>query len=373
MFAAGWATPSGPSPVGLAPLRASEQVDVGESARLLVAADADDGVASLAVCRHPVGHRLGQGSQHRVHDPEAGNTAGAAGRRQHGVDYGGDRRTHFDEAGVPGRVGDAGVHQEPQRAVDRCLGEGDRRVDPGLHLARRTLEVDHDAVAVDGYGDLEHQRAVGHVVGVDVAGCVVGAVRQGLDLLPRQVLGVVDQHIHVAAHRGRAVAVGEAHQAPLARPGRGDLRSEVAQHLVGHAHVGGEDREDGLDGLAPVVEPESRDAQPLLVYLGGVGRVRPRDDASHVRMVRDDAGEALGLAVDEHGLNYVDVGQVYAAGGVGVVQDEHVTLGHRVAVLDDDRRDGGREGAEMADDGEALGDDLARYGRRRRWSSPWRP
>ena len=75
-------------------------------------------------------------------------------------------------------------------------------------------------------------------------------------------------------------------------------------------------------------------------------------------MVRDDAGEALGLAVDEHGLYHVDVGQVYAAGGVGVVQDEHVTLGHRVTVLVDDGRDGCGERAEVADDGEALCDDL---------------
>ena len=125
--------------------------------------------------------------------------------------------------------------------------------------------------------------------------------------------------------------------------GGGYLGPQVAQHLVGHAHIGGEEGEDGLDGLAPVVEPQRRNAQPLLVYLRGVGGVRSGDDAPHVGVVGYDARESLGLAVDEHGLNHVYVGQVDAAGGVGVVHDEHVALGHRVAVLVDDGRDGSRE------------------------------
>ena len=152
------------------------------------------------------GHGLGKGGERCVHYPEARDAAGPAGGWQDGVDDAGERGADVYEPGVACGVGDARVHEESERAIDGGLGEGDRRVYAGLHLGRGAGEVGGYAVAFDGHGDLQDQRAIGHVVGVDVPCGSVHAVREGLYLLAGEMLRVVYEGVHVPADGGDAVS-----------------------------------------------------------------------------------------------------------------------------------------------------------------------
>ena len=106
--------------------------------------------------------------------------------------------------------------------------------------------------------------------------------------------------------------------------------------------------------LAAVVELQRRDAQPLLVDLGGVRRVRARHAAADVGVVADGGGEGDALAVDEDRLEDEDVRQVHAA-VEGIVHDEDVAridvVARSARMIDVER---GRDRAQVPGQGQPL-------------------
>ena len=122
-----------------------------------------------------------------------------------------------------------------------------------------------------------------------------------------------------SAHGGPAVALDQLEVAPLAGRDRHDLRAQVAERLLGQAHVHGDDVDQLLVDLAAAAVLHDGDLDPLGV---DVGRDRA-ERAAHVEPVRHAAGEAdqLPLVEDRHGEG--EVVEV-AAGRVGVVGDEDV-------------------------------------------------
>ncbi len=160
-------------------------------------------------------------------------------------------------------------------------------------------------------------------------------------------LGVVEQGRAGGQHRPGAVLGRERLHARDAQPVRRHLRAQVGQPFARHLAVQQDQLLDVLLQLAFAVEPDRRDAQPLLVdvrmaAIGEVGVVR------EVHRPGDDA------PLDEDRLGQHDVGQVRPAALVGVVADEHVARAHlldRMALQD--ALDHADEAAEM--DRDVLG------------------
>ena len=134
-----------------------------------------------------------------------------------------------------------------------------------------------------------------------------------------------------------------------------ELGAQVAEELDRQAHVLLQDREEGLVARALVVEAERRDAHALLVDLGGIGGVGACHTAADIGVVADRRGEGQTLAPVEDRLEDEDVRQVHAA-VERVVHHVDVAGMDVVAIVAQHRFDGGRHGAEMARQGEALRD-----------------
>ena len=143
---------------------------------------------------------------------------------------------------------------------------------------------------------------------------------------------------------------------------RRELGAEIAEHLDGDADVALDQAPQGIVAHPPVEQPHRRDAQPLLVDLGRVRRVRARDPAAHVGLVRGAARERDALPVHEHRLEHEDVGQVHPA-LERVVEHEDVAFAHFVVVVGEHRGERGRHRAEVHGQREALRDHVpARVG-----------
>ena len=153
----------------------------------------------------------------------------------------------------------------------------------------------------------------------------------------------------------RAVLLDQLDELALRDVAGRELGAEVAEELDRQAHVLLQDREEGLVALTLVVEAERRDAHALLVDLGRIGGVGARHPAADIGVVADRGCEGQTLAPVEDRLEDEDVRQVHAA-VERVVHHVDVAGMDVVAIVAQHRFDGGRHGAEMARQGEALRD-----------------
>ena len=112
----------------------------------------------------------------------------------------------------------------------------------------------------------------------------------------------------------------QAGQPRLADLERGGLGLDVADPLLGDAHVGHEDGEDLAVHLAPLEELDGRQAQALLLHLGGVRREAARHHAADVGPVARVLQPAEVLATVVEGQRKAHVHQVRAA-EIGIVDD----------------------------------------------------
>ena len=148
-------------------------------------------------------------------------------------------------------------------------------------------------------------------------------------------------------------------QLALAGGAGGELGLQVAHHLVGQAYVGRHHVPDALHGLAGLDELHIGDAQALLVDLVRGERVGAGDDAANVGMVGERAGPARQPVLEVDRLDDVDVGQVHAAGDVGIVEDVDVARRHAAVEVAHEAGHGVVEGAQMHGRGQPLRQRLA--------------
>ena len=113
--------------------------------------------------------------------------------------------------------------------------------------------------------------------------------------------------------------------------------------------------EQSLVALAPVVEPEDRSAQPLLVAPVGIGGVGARDPAPDIRVVADGGGECDMFALEEDGLEDEDVRKVGTA-IERIVENIQVTGTDFIAEVTHHRFQGGWNGAQEGGQSQPLGD-----------------
>ena len=124
-----------------------------------------------------------------------------------------------------------------QRCVHAGLGEGDRGVDAAWHLQRTAGPVGGDFIASHCHLHLEDDRFGVRPQPVDVVGEFVHAIWYLENFRARQALGIVVQLGDVERERLAPVTLVEFDHSSHPGEARGHLRLQVANHLVGHAHV----------------------------------------------------------------------------------------------------------------------------------------
>jgi hypothetical protein len=173
-----------------------------------------------------------------------------------------------------------------------------------------------------------------------------------------QPLGVVQQLIHVEAGPGHAVARHQLLEGALGDGAGGELGTQIAEHLDRHPHIAVDHHVQGFVGLAALIEAQWRDAQPFLVNLGTVRGIGARHPPADIRVVADGRGDGDALPIHEDRREQENIGQVHPA-LEGVVEDEDVALRHRLAVAAHDGGQRFRDAAEVARQGQPLGDQPA--------------
>ncbi len=217
--------------------------------------------------------------------------------------------------------------------------------------------------AADGHLEVDAQRFVADAVVVHVVGVLVNAVGYLVQVGAHLGLGTVFQFGDAGPDGVGSVAIQELAQAALTDFEGGQVGLDVAAPFAGHADVGEDEFQEVFVEDAFAKQLDRRDAQSLLVDLGGAGGEAAGDHAADVRPVAAVGEEDEQLAVVEEGLHHADVHQVGSA-GVGIVDEEEVALVDVVAV--DGAQDGlGGELHYADEEGQApasLGDDLTGVG-----------
>jgi hypothetical protein len=145
-----------------------------------------------------------------------------------------------------------------------------------------------------GDGDFDVHRFLASAVEVD--GAAVDAVGNARDRFAHQALGAAAD---LSGDRCEIFYPFARHQfAERAGSGfaGGDLRGDVAEHLVGEARVGADDRLHVAIPLPAAEQQERRQAQPFLEHLARVGGPEGAADVGHVR---DAAGPGDEFSIGE--------------------------------------------------------------------------
>ena len=126
-----------------------------------------------------------------------------------------------------------------------------------------------------------------------------------------------------ARQRGQVVEPVLVHERQELAPAdlvAGDIGHHVADHLLGHPHVGADDLDQQLVQPALVVELADRQAQALVIHLR---RRRAEARAADVGQVGDAERVGDDPALAEHRPHHGDVVEV-AGADPGIVGDDHV-------------------------------------------------
>ena len=239
---------------------------------------------------------------------------------------------------------------------------GNVGLDAALDLVRGAGEVDRDVLSRHRHLRLQHDELRLLAEPFDVVGEFVDPVRKLRNLGPGEPLRVVLQVRSVVEHGIDPVPIEQILHFALAASARGELSLQVAHHLLGGTHVERDHVPQRLVRLAAGHELHDREPQPFLEDLLGAERVAAGDDSAHVGVVRHrgrpcDEPALRGAAfAGEDRRRDVDVGQVLAVGGVGIVEDEHVARVDAPVVLADEPSHRVVEAAHVHGSADALGE-----------------
>ena len=160
------------------------------------------------------------------------------------------------------------------------MGIGDGRIGVALGLRIAVPEIDDGPVAfdrdLDGYAD----RFVVHAVVVDMVFRLVDAVGKSGQPLPHAPFRIVQQIRPRPFHRLLAVSVEQASQAVGADHQRTDLGADVAEGLVGHTDLVGDNPDDFPIFGAGFHDLHHRQAQPFKVDFPDAARHSAGGDAA---------------------------------------------------------------------------------------------
>ena len=285
-----------------------------------------------------------------------------------------DDLERLEGAGAERDLGEDVAHGEVHRGVRR----GEHRVHRAAAGRARAREVEHQA-AVPGAGDgeLDDERLVDDAVGIEEGPAAVGTRREASDALAHLHRRADAQLGDGAPHRPVAVTVQHLAEPLLADAQRRVLGHDVADALLGDAHVREDHRVELGVELAALEQLDGRETQALLLDRRRRGREAARHRAADIGPVADVRQPAEHLSGPEHRHREAHVHQVRAA-EVGVVDGVDVARrrwqGRALAdALDQRARGVGHRADEDRQAAEPLGDQRAVPRRRRCRRSDRRP
>ena len=199
------------------------------------------------------------------------------------------------------------------------LGVVQDDVDAVAAHRRRAVVVDVNPVAAHRQRGAQRHRLVvavhGQLVAVGSADPLDGRLARLLEDELRQVVELLDVELrHHALQPVRAGVVG------------GGERKNVADHLLGLAHVGADELEQRVIGLAAPEQVQNGDGHPLLEDLARVRPETPPADVHHVAGIGKQPHQPVAVEGRRNHRNVVQVPR----GEPRVVGDEHVARLHGV-------------------------------------------
>src|SRR5215211_5278602 len=283
-----------PVPVGARPHAAAGEEHVGEGlAVLAVAGDLGVPEAVGPLGQHLVRDDPRQGAVDQAGQEVADDVPGADGRRVFGVEdasFGRRDANGLEAAVVVGHLrADSALH--PEGGVRRGVVEDD--VDATLALRRGAGVIYLHLVALNADGDGEPDRLV-EAVGVDLV--LVDPVGQGCYGFPHGAFGAGADFIRERLDATEAELLDHLQQPRATHVVAPGLGVEVADDLERRPHVGADDAEEILVGLAANEKAGHGHEEPLLVDLA---RVRAKAPAPNVQSVAAVAEIRDELAVAE--------------------------------------------------------------------------
>ncbi len=187
----------------------------------------------------------------------------------------------------------------------------------------RARKIEQELAVADRQGGADrHRLAV--LVAVEIIDVRIGARRQAVDRGGEPPLGEVQKAGDRRGGAGVGVFLEQRLDALDADEIGGELRTQVADALLGRTAVEQDDVDDVAIDRTGAHDSHERQSQALLEDRAAHRGFAARHHAADVGVVRDVGHEGDDAAVAEHRRDHVDVGQVRAAAVVGIVGDEHV-------------------------------------------------
>ncbi len=195
------------------------------------------------------------------------------------------------------------------------VGLVDLGIDPG--------EVDGQLIAFDDRGEHELHRLAQTFVNLFGA---VTAVGDGADEIAHRLSGLPLQMPVVALHGVAAEPGKQREQALFAAPAGRRRRIEVAQHVVGCAHVGADYLAYRLIGPAAVIKLHCRQPQSFLVDLLALQTHAAGEAPADIGMMLRHRRKSAVFALMEQRHDHDDIGQVRPAAEWIVADDDVARL-----------------------------------------------
>ena len=221
--------------------------------------------------RHLVGDGLHQREEHRLGDP-LGNFRRAAGHRtrvagiKKGASYAGDRQ-RLEGASVDRNIREDVLHRQINGG-QRCRQHGIHRPEAGR---RRAVEIEMQRLTRFRDCERDAERFVDDAIGIDKGLGVVKPIGDGGNLGPHPASRTGANRRNGLLKGRTAIARQQFHQAGFAGRQRRRLRLDIADPLAGNADIRHDDRKNFAVHRAALEQLDRRNAQSLLLDLGGVG------------------------------------------------------------------------------------------------------
>ena len=234
------------------------------------------------------------------------------------------------------------------------MGVVEHHVDAVRARLRRAGEIDQDVARLGIDGERAFENDLRAARDVETALAAIRAALEAADRGPRGTFGAGNNFVRELVDIVETVPVAKDLQPLRAHPAAGDLRREVAHHLVRGAYVVADYVVQQRIRLPRLVELRAGDPEPLLVNVAGAG---PHAVPADIRVVDGRAEEADDAALAEHRGQHRDVEEMPGR-QPGIVGHQHVALDEAV------RREGldemGARGGQRVDvprrSGDGLGD-----------------
>ncbi len=267
---------------------------------------------------HAIRHDLPQAAEHQHRQIMPDQHARSARCRELRMHDAALRRTDADRAERAfvvrqGRAG-ADFHAVHRHRIGIAHGAVDRPV----HLRIGAGIVDVDRIAIDRQRHADGDRLVEHAVGLQFA--AIGAVGQRADRRAHRGFAAAVNFRCQSAQIGQRIGIHQRGDPFLHQVERDDLRPQIAERLVGRAHVLAQQGDQGLVGVAGAHQFHGRNLEAFLEHLARFGAA---DFSPDIRRMRRRCAERHQVAVAKDRLGDGNVGQV-AGAEPDVVGDQHV-------------------------------------------------